>query len=120
MVYKTSKRSVPRIHIRQGDHRGGRDAGTVKEQGVFVDEVAECRFGMRMAYISLGRKTRFRKREPLTEVLHFLLFGFEILVTQIRQNEIEEHKAGLNKFNGMPAPVTEVLFPDFLVECLGK
>ena len=61
MVGKASDPSIAGVHIREGDHRGGRGIGGIEEQWVFVHEVSEGGFSIASSRYAFTGRLRLSK-----------------------------------------------------------
>ena len=106
------------VHIREGDHRGGRGIGGIEEQWVFVHEVAEGWFRTATAHVCFCGQAALRQAELLAEISDLGLLGFEVVVVGVSDDEIEKKKPGLDEFSRMFAAIGEGLFVDLRVKAL--
>src|SRR5579884_964755 len=120
MIGEPGQTRLSRVHIRQGDHRGGRAIRGVEKEREFIDEIAKCCLGSRDAFVCLRRQSLLGNAEFVAKEADLVLLCFEIFMVPGGDDEIEQQKAGADEFRRVPPAIAEIFALDQSVQSLGK
>src|SRR6266481_752364 len=106
------------IDEREGNHRGRRARD--KKHRELVHEIAVGKFLPDGPGIALHREIFLADCELLGEVANLLLLGFEELVVELSENEIERGEPGTDVFGRVFATEADIILADSFVEVAGE
>ena len=120
MIGEARQTCLAWVHVREGSHRGGRTSGAVEEQRELIDEIAQGGFGRQYALVGLSRERLFRDAEFVAEKVHLIVFGLEVVVSLICEDEIQQKKTRPDELGRVAPAIAKIFTVDLAVERLRK
>src|SRR5882762_2734545 len=113
---KACQAGLVRIYIGERQERGRIAAVGIEKQGKLVDEVAESRLGLARAFVGFRGKSPLGHTDVVTKIAELILFGFEIVVALVGEDEIEENETRPDEFGGMVPAIAQIFLIDTAIQ----
>src|SRR5579885_1851621 len=120
MIGEPGQTRLSRVHIREGDHRGGGAGHGVEEQREFIHKVAKCWLGGRDAFVCLRRQSFLGNAELVAKKADLVLLCFEVFVLWVSDDEVEQQESGADELRRMAPSVAKIFALDQAIQGLGK
>src|ERR1700726_3403378 len=111
MVIESGKPGQARINVGKSDHRR-RTGGAIEEYRELIHEIAHRRFTARTAFVSLCGERLSRDTKNVRVISGLFRFSFQIVESEILENEIQEQKPCADKVDGMSVASWKALLAD--------